>query len=144
LGYPPQGTGGALRPQRWESIISDQVLAHDPNTYSEFATAWTEKKRVRINFSGKIRTTFELWTRDGASAQEARIFRNGVAYSDVASTLSTSPVSFTLDTGGWLPGDVYSFRTHAVNYGYTGYMRNWRLCGTIFSLFDSAPFNIEL
>jgi hypothetical protein len=144
MGYPPQGAGGALRPQRWQSVVSDQILAHDPTTFDDWATAWTEKKRVRSNWQGPIRTTFEMWTKDGVSGAEAKIQRNGVDNSPVVSTLSTSPVLFTLDTGGWLPGDVYSLKAHVLNYGYHYYVRNWRLCGTLFSLFDGAPFTIEL
>lgn len=140
---PSQGTGGALRPQRWQSVISDQVLAHDPNQYVDWASGWTVMKRVRCNWEGSIRTTFELWTKDGLSGAEAKIQRNGVDNSSVASTLSTSPVEFTLDSKGWLPGDVYTLVTHVINYGYNYYLRNWRLRGTLFPLFDGPPFTIE-
>ncbi len=120
--------------QAWYYTSSTTLLKSNDTEESTSNTDWTLIKEIRVPIGLSTTSTFSVYfegKRIAGTYAYFQIYRNGVPVGTERYTTSTTYVSWTEDINGVKPGDFLQIYGYATVAGYSVWVRNFRIRGTL-------------
>jgi len=129
--YPPQGGYGTGPGGYYYALSNDVLQSHDAEATTQ-NTLYIKLKEITVqkleNSPKTLRIYFEI--HGNASTWYGKIYKNGAAYGTERSGTSQTYVSYSEDLS-FAVGDQIQLYVRQNTPGYTAYVRNFRVLGSL-------------